>query len=198
MQGRKIRKWPVLLALLALLYVLGNAASIWAYGVKDESRPADAAIVLGAAACDSGVSPVYQARLDQGIRLYRQGLAGKLIVTGGRAEGNRQSDAYRAREYAVRQGVPAEDVLMEETSRITQENLENARLVMEEHGLETALIVSDPLHMKRAMLLAGDAGIRAYSSPASGSMYRSLRTKLPFLARETFYYIGYQWVRVVL
>lgn len=195
MTGRKIRKWMVL---LALLYVLGNAASIWAYSAKDESCPADAAIVLGAAAYDSGVSPVYRARLDQGISLYRRGLAGKLIVTGGKAEGNRQSDAYRAREYAVSQGIPAEDVLMEETSRITQENLENARLVMDAHDLETAMIVSDPLHMKRAMLLARDAGIRAYSSPASGSMYRSLRTKIPFLARETFYYIGYKWVRLFL
>ncbi len=62
---------------------------------------------------------------------------------------------------------------------------------------DVAIIVSDSLHMKRAMLLAEDAGINAYSSPTPTSRYVSLRTKIPFLARETFYYIGYKWYRVV-
>ena len=68
---------------------------------------------------------------------------------------------------------------------------------MDASGMETALIVSDPLHMKRAMLLAKDAGIRAYSAPTPVTMCRSLRTKIPFLAREMFYYIGYKWYRVL-
>ena len=68
---------------------------------------------------------------------------------------------------------------------------------MEENGYETAIIVSDPLHMKRAMLLAEDAGISAYSSPTPSTRYISLRTKIPFLARETLYYIGYKWYRIV-
>ena len=67
---------------------------------------------------------------------------------------------------------------------------------MDAHQLETAIIVSDPLHMKRAMLLAEDAGITAYSSPTPTTRYISMRTKIPFLARETFYYIGYQWYRL--
>ena len=57
---------------------------------------------------------------------------------------------------------------------------------MDENNYETAIIVSDPLHMKRAMLLAEDAGIKAYSSPTPSTRYVSLRTKIPFLARETF------------
>ena len=50
--------------------------------------------------------------------------------------------------------------------------------------------------MKRAMLLAEDAGITAYSSPTPTTRYISMRTKIPFLVRETFYYIGYQWYRL--
>jgi uncharacterized SAM-binding protein YcdF (DUF218 family) len=67
---------------------------------------------------------------------------------------------------------------------------------MDNHELETALIVSDPLHMKRAMLYAHDLGIRAYSSPTPTSLYRSWRTKLPFLMREEFYYAGYSIIRL--
>jgi uncharacterized SAM-binding protein YcdF (DUF218 family) len=36
---------------------------------------------------------------------------------------------------------------------------------MSEQGFNTALIVSDPLHMKRAMLYVNNLGITAYSSP---------------------------------
>ena len=93
-------------------------------------------------------------------------------------------------------GVPTADILMEEQSTITQENLQYAAVAMAAEGLETALIVSDPLHMKRAMLLAKDHGILAYSSPTPSSRYIHLRTKLPFLARETFFYIGYKLWRI--
>ena len=93
--------------------------------------------------------------------------------------------------------MPEADILLEEGSAITQENLQYARELMEEAGDETALVVSDPLHMKRAMLLAGDAGIEAYASPTPTSRYRSLKTKAKFLAREVFYYIGYRAYRLV-
>ena len=94
-------------------------------------------------------------------------------------------------------GVPEEDIQMEETSTITQENLENAKRIMDENAYEKAIIVSDPLHMKRAMLLAKDTGMEAYSSPTPTTMYRSFRTKLPFLAREVLFYIGYRWYRLL-
>ena len=83
--------------------------------------------------------------------------------------------------------MPAEDIFIEEESRITQENMYYARLLMDEHGLKDALIVSDPLHMKRAMLMASDYGIPAYTSPTPTTRFVSLRTKLPFLAREVFF-----------
>lgn len=50
--------------------------------------------------------------------------------------------------------------------------------------------------MKRAMLMAKDCGIEAYSSPTPTTRYRTLRSKLPFLAREEFFYIGYRLVRI--
>ncbi len=93
-------------------------------------------------------------------------------------------------------GIPGTAIILEEESSITQENLENAKKLMDKNGYATALIVCDPLHMRRAMLLARDSGIKAYSSPTTTTMYRSLRTKLPFLAREVFFYIGYQWYRI--
>ena len=118
-------------------------------------------------------------------------------MTGGYGEGSTVSDAAAARQYAVSAGMPEADILLEERSTITQENLLYTKELMEEAGYETAVVVSDPLHMKRAMLLAKDAGMEAYSSPTPTSRYKSFHTKAKFLAREVFYYIGYQACRLV-
>ncbi len=55
----------------------------------------------------------------------------------------------------------------------------------------TFIIVSDPLHMKRAMLMAEDLGMTAYPSPTPTTRYRSWRTQFGFWARETFFYLVY-------
>lgn len=191
------RKYQVLGMILVfiILYIVGNIASICLFSAKDQKCKADAAIILGASTYHGEVSPVYQERINHGVTLYRDGYVKKLIVTGGVGEGNFESDASAAKRYAMLQGIPETDILTEDTSTITQENLENAKLIMEEYKLDTAIIVSDPLHMRRAMLLADDAGIKAYSSPTPTSKYVSLKTKIPFLARETFFYVGYKWYR---
>ena len=181
----------------AVLYTALQAVSIWRYGAVDETRPADVAIVLGAGTFNGVVSPVYRERINHGVWLYQNGYVKKLILTGGYGAGSTVSDAAAAGQYAISMGMPEADILLEERSAITQENLQYARELMEEAGDETALVVSDPLHMKRAMLLAKDAGIEAYASPTPTSRYRSLKTKAKFLAREVFYYIGYRAYRLV-
>ena len=128
--------------------------------------------------------------------LRLMGYVEKLIVTGGVGDGNNESDAHIAKQYALTQGIPYGDILTETTSIITQENLENSKEIMDENGYKTAIIVSDPLHMKRAILLAKDAGITAYTSPTPTSKYVSLKTQIPFLAREVFFYVGYKWYRI--
>ena len=55
----------------------------------------------------------------------------------------------------------------------------------------SCIIVSDPLHMKRSMLMAKDLNMKAYSSPTPTTRYKSLKTKIPFLNREVFFYLGY-------
>lgn len=189
--------YKITAAALALLtaYTAANTASICIYAKRDDKCSTDAAIILGAAADETGPSPVYRERINHGIELYNDGYVTKLIMTGGTGEGNTHSDAYIAKQYAVSLGIPAEDIFTEETSTITQENLENSKIIMDENGFDTAIIVSDPLHMKRAILLAEDTGIIAYSSPTPTTMYKSAKTRIPFLAREVFFYIGYKWWR---
>ena len=73
---------------------------------------------------------------------------------------------------------------------------EGMKEIMESEDLSTAILVSDPLHMKRSMMMAKDYKIEAFSSPTPTTRYQTTRTKLPFLARETFFYVGYQIYRI--
>lgn len=186
----------VVVLFLSIAFASAIAVSIWNYGKLDEKQPSDVAIVLGAAVWDGEVSPVYRERINHGIYLYENGYVDYIILTGGFGEGSYKSDSQIAKEYALSQGVPEDKILIEEKSTITEENLEFSKEIMDERGLETAIIVSDPLHMKRSMLMAKDYNINALSSPTTTSMYKSLKTKIPFLLREEFFYVGYCVVRL--
>lgn len=186
----------LLIAFLIVLYTIIAAVQIVQYGKLDNKTKCDVAIVLGAATSGEEVSPVYRERINHGIWLYENGYVDYLILTGGVGEGSEKSDAYVAKQYAIEKGVPEQAILIEEQSTITEENLEYAKTIMDAHAMDTAIIISDPLHMKRAMLMANDYGITAYSSPTPTTMYRSAKTQLPFLGREVFFYIGYSVVRL--
>ena len=186
----------LLIVFLIVFYTIIAAVQIVQYGKLDGKTKCDVAIILGAATSGEEVSPVYRERINHGIWLYENGYVDYLILTGGVGEGNEKSDAYVAKQYAIEKGVPEQAILIEEQSTITEENLEYAKTIMDAHAMDTAIIISDPLHMKRAMLMANDYGITAYSSPTPTSMYRSAKTQLPFLGREVFFYIGYSVVRL--
>ena len=102
-----------------------------------------------------------------------------------------RSDAEIAKEYIVEYGIPEGDVFTEDKSAITEENLRYAKEIMEQERLDSCIIVSDPLHMKRSMLMAEDLDLEAYSSPTPTTRYQSFKTKIPFLIREEFFYLGY-------
>ena len=196
--GKKktFRLISLFLVLSILFYLIFTAISIVSYGKTDGKANSDVAIVLGAGTSNGEVSPVYRERINHGIWLYENDYVDYLILTGGIGEGNNASDAYIAKQYALSKSVPEQAIFIEEKPTITEENLENAKAIMDENSFDTAIIVSDPLHMKRAMLMAGDYGIDACSSPTPTTMYRSFKTKIPFLAREEFFYIGYSIVKV--
>ena len=141
----------LLVVFLILLCAIIVAVQIVQCGKMDSKTKCDAAIVLGAATSGEEVSPVYRERINHGIWLYEKGYVDYLILTGGVGEGNEKSDAYAAKQYAVEKGVPEEAILIEERSTITEENLEHTKAIMDAHSMDTAIIVSDPLHMKRAM-----------------------------------------------
>ncbi len=192
-RGRKPKRgffgWTWRLLLLPLLWLAGVAAYIAWVGQRDDAEPADAIIVLGAAAYDAKPSPVFEERIRHGIDLYKRGLAPRLIFTGGYGGvGARFSESQVARRYALRQGVPDKAILIESLSRNTHDNLRQASLLMQQHNLHNVIIVSDPLHMARALRISRGLGIRAVGSPTPTSRFRSFATRWRFLLQEVYFF----------
>lgn len=189
--------WKIyFLLILIIVYVIYVSIGIYLYSDVNEVRKADAAIILGAAVWEDKPSLVFEERIKHGISLYKNGYVDKLIFTGGKGENSANSESSVARRYAIENSVPETDIFIEEVSKITQENIMFASKIAEENNISTVLIVSDPLHMKRAMLMCKDYKLTAFSSPTQTSMYKTIKSKSMFLAREVFYYIGYQIYRL--
>lgn len=188
-------KWILLGLVTAAFVIIYNAIAIYRFSQQDQTRKADCAIVAGAGINKKSPSPVFTARLDHAIWLYQEGKVNSLILTGGLSNGATESDAAIARNYLLNRGVPESVIFIDEQSTVTRENIHNAKIIMTRQNMQTALLVSDPLHMLRMRLIAHDNDIVSWSSPTTTSRYRSWQTQLPFLLRESFYYTGYRILR---
>ena len=191
MHKKFLRKTIQVLMLALLAFTVFAAYGIWTYAAETENIKADAAIVLGTKVIGDQPSPVLRERINHSIWLYENKFVDKIIFTGGKTDGAAMAESEVSRNYALNLGVPAEDILIETESKITEENFLYAHEVAAENGLDSFLVVSDPLHMKRALLMAQVAGIDAYSSPTQSSIYGTFSSQLPFFIRETVCYVGY-------
>lgn len=176
---------------MVIIFLGYSGQQVYTYASVSTDAPADAAIVLGAAVWDGEPSPVFAERINHAINLYQEGQVDVIIFTGGQGLGDESTEAEVAKDYALRRGIAEEHIHCETSSHITYANLRGARRVMEREELRDALLVSDPLHMRRSMKMAQDLGLDVYASPTPTSRYETWRTKLGFLVRESRLYASY-------
>lgn len=153
----------------------------------------DVAVVLGAAAWDVRPSPVFRERINHAITLYRTGQVNKLAFTGGTPKKGFMTEAEVGRRYALRQGIPERDIVLENTSRDTYQNLVNIQPVLREHELNKVVVVSDPYHLARAAAVANDIGLKADFSGTPTSRFSDNEKKLKFMLQESGQLFGYYW-----
>jgi uncharacterized SAM-binding protein YcdF (DUF218 family) len=192
----------VVFALVVLLLCAGGLVILCqrvdARSRVDGARRVDAIIVLGSAVYPGGrASPSLYARTQHAIALYQQGYATHLILSGGMG-GNPPSEAEVMRRLAVSAGVPADALVLEDTSHSTEENLANSKKLMDARGWRSAIVVSDPFHLLRAEIIARDLGIEAYGSGARNSpTYTATHLRAWYTAREALALVWYYATRAV-
>jgi uncharacterized SAM-binding protein YcdF (DUF218 family) len=163
---RMLLRAVFLLVVLAAGYVGVTFVQVWAASRRDGARNADAVVVLGAAQYDGRPSPVLAGRLDHALELYEDGLVDVIVVTGGKQEGDRFTEAYVGSTYLRGKGVPDGDLLLEVQGRNTWESLAAATRILKDQGMTDALLVTDGYHALRVDAIADELGIEASVSPS--------------------------------
>jgi uncharacterized SAM-binding protein YcdF (DUF218 family) len=179
-RGRWVLRAAIGVLVALVLYVGITFVQVWSASHADDAGPADTLVVLGAAQYDGRPSPVLQARLDHALELYESGAAGAVIVTGGKQEGDRFTEAFSSYDYLRANGIPEDSLFLEVDGENTYQQLSASRLIMDNQGFDSALLVSDPYHSKRLLAIADEVGIaEAGVSPSDTG------SSLGSLARET-------------
>lgn len=167
------RRSLVLRVALLLTTALLLAAVFWCrwlylqiatYARQDQAASADAIAVLGAAEYDGRPSPVYRARLDHALDLYRRGIA-PLIITLGGPGGDKYTEGAVGAHYLISMGVPEEDVIAETHSRDTEQSAKTIAVIARANDLHRLVVVSDPTHMFRVHALCAADGLDVLTSP---------------------------------
>ena len=189
-QGNPLNLRRLILCLLGTLalYFIWQTISISRYGFRDNGQNADCAIVLGGAAWHNKPSPVFRERLNHAIRMYQEGRVTALVLTGGKGTGAPYSEGEVARDYCLQRGIPENVLFVESRSRTTIQNLEEAKNILNQQSFASALIVSDPWHLKRGVLIARRQGIDASPSGTTTSRFESLKARTSFTLRELYLY----------
>jgi uncharacterized SAM-binding protein YcdF (DUF218 family) len=172
-----------LLVLLGVLTcgVFGLAFVVDRFGQRERATRADVVVVLGARVLPGGApSPALRARIQKAVDLYHQGVAPRLLFSGGVGV-NPPSEARVMRDIAVRLGVPAEACLLEEQSHSTEQNARFSTQLLRSLGARRVVVVSDPYHLLRARQYFRLHGLEVATSPA-------LLTERNMRALDRFYW----------
>ena len=153
----------VLLSAGCVWFAVHTAVLLWR-GFADDARNADAMVVLGnKVERDGAPSPRLQRRLDCAVRLYREGLAPVVIVSGGRGrEGHPEAEVMR--ETLVEAGIPASAILVDNDGTDTFSTARNTKRIMKAQGLESVIVISSFYHILRTRMVFARFGFEEVSS----------------------------------
>ena len=187
---RKLLKLALVCVILGVIFYLGVVAMVV---YRQNNLPPvgeyDAMIVLGAQVKPSGEPSLQlQWRIDAAAKAWkeRQSL---IVVCGAQGGGEPATEASVMRAELIKQGVAAEDILMDEESFNTRQNIANAVKLLEGHNVDHVLVVTSDYHLARAMAIAEDAGLDA--SGVGAPTLQGLRPWVKNQGREGLAWIKY-------
>ena len=188
-EAPRVARWRVALvaALLAVVSPLGQMLS---FGRTDYRRPADVIVVFGARVyADGRPSPALRDRVDTAARLYRQGLAPRVVVSGGAGDGA-VHETVAMRDLLVAQGVPPRAVVRDPGGVDSRSTVRASVALCRAEGWCRVLAVSHGYHLARVKMSFERAGLHTvYTVPSGNSLGLS---RVRFMAREVaalwFYY----------
>lgn len=195
----RVFKWGTLAGIVVVvtisIYFTYLYREIRDFAVRDEARPADAIVVLGAAQYNGRPSPVLKARLDHALDLYKKGYAQAIITTGSYGPDPNFSEAQVSTKYLVQRGVDVTNIITEQGSGSTYDSIQAASGLLKAKGWKTALVVSDGFHLYRVKKMFADNGVSTYTSPAPNSPIEvGASQRFWHSLREVVLFSAYRWM----
>jgi uncharacterized SAM-binding protein YcdF (DUF218 family) len=164
--GHPLRTLLVVLLLVAGVWFASLYVRIDRVGREDQAQPSDAIAVFGAAQYVGHPSPVFHARLDKVVSLYRRDMAPIIITLGGSADGHTgQTEGGVGRDYLLAQGVPYDRIIAETESISTEQQAEILADIARQRGWKRVIVVSDGTHLFRIRALCRRQGLNVLTSP---------------------------------
>ncbi|WP_329405688.1 YdcF family protein [Nocardia vinacea] len=190
---RWVRRLVVGAIVMGAVLVGGTAFRVWQVARVDDYTKADAIVVLGAAQYSGTPSTVFEARLDQAYKLFKAGVAPKVITVGGKQDGDLYTEAASGKNYLEERGIPSDRILAVETGSDTLRSIEAVATAMSAREMSSAVLVSDPWHSLRTRTMARDAGLEAWTAPTrTGPAVYTRESQAHGIARETGALLWYQ------
>ncbi|WPC43729.1 YdcF family protein [Clostridium sp. JS66] len=167
-QDTSVKRTLFSLVLILEFYIAFTFASLLIYSLIYTCLPkrlnCDYIIVHGCGLIGGErVSPLLKGRVDKAVYIYhkcRQHT--KIVVSGGKGVDEKISEAAAMKNYLVETGFPEDDIILEEQSKTTFENLKNVRDMLNVNGVKHRYIfVTNNYHVFRTSLYAKKLKMKA-------------------------------------
>ena len=142
-------------------------------------------IVLGCQVREDGPSVLLRDRLDEALAYWEDHEDTLIVVSGGQGSNEPTTEARAMADYLEERGVEEDQILLEDRSHNTAQNLRYSRALLEEAGEDLSggvIVVSNGFHLTRARMLAQRAGFDQVSTLAAPTSH--LPSRLQMYIRE--------------
>ncbi|MBM6924750.1 YdcF family protein [Pseudoflavonifractor phocaeensis] len=191
--------WLLSLLAVVLIFVLGFVVllGIVLFGSRDQlSGQPQVMVILGCKVETWGPSILLQDRLDKALDYLEDHPDLTIVVAGGQGDDEHVSEAQCMYDYLTGHGVDGGQILLEDQSHNTWENLRYTRALLEEQGVEATdfVVVSNGFHLARVRMLwerawDGETTLSTLAAPSSHLPSRlSMYIREPFALVKSFFF----------
>lgn len=170
------------LLLLSSIYTFSS----WINFINLKQKNINYIIVLGSGLIGDKVTPLLASRINKGIAVYNRNPNSKIIMSGGKGSDEIIAESEAMKHYAIKQGINSEDIIIENQSKSTEENLIFSNKLILDHS--KIAIITNYYHLFRALIIAKQENIKCIGYGAKTKLYFSLNAFI----RE---FIGYLYLK---
>ena len=144
----------------------------WLNLININTKKLNYIVVLGAGLLGKKVTPLLASRINRGIEIYHKNPDSKLIMSGGQGPDEEIPESHAMAAYAEEHGAPKSDIIIEDRSKSTNQNLKFSHQLMKPNS--TFCIVTNSYHVYRALVLAKRQGLQCIGYGAKTKWYFTL------------------------